>query len=180
MADGVSGAVLVNIGLEFSGRDLEILGKEGAQIEAAVAGTRQQIGAIAGGDYLGLFHIRELSQPRDSVRQANFRNGKPLANLQGSAAMVDADEMEDHWPVQFPTGRDAGSSSRNSNRLSLGIESLSPFLEAAIAVPPAAPARTPIPAPFPPPASPPMSAPSPAPPTTSLAVFEPSPLPLIS
>src|SRR5215472_1032900 len=169
MADGVLGAMFVDIRLEFGGRDLKIVGKEG-----------EQIGAIAGGDYQGLFHIRELSQPRDSVRQANFRNGKPLADLQGSAAMVDADEMEDHWPVQFPTGRDAGSSSRNSNRLSLGIESFSPFLEAAIAVPPAAPARTPIPAPFPPPASPPMSAPSPAPPTTSLAVFEPSPLPLIS
>src|SRR5215472_14917505 len=101
MADGVPGAMFVDIGLEFSGRDLEIVGKEGAQIEAAVVGTRQQIGAIAGGDYQGLFHTRELSQPRDRIRQARFWNSEPLADLQGSAAMVDADELEDHWHLSF-------------------------------------------------------------------------------
>src|SRR5215472_11057747 len=101
MADAVPGRMFVDIRLEFSGRKLEIVGKEAAQIEAAVAGTRQQIGAIAGRDYQGLFHTPELSQPRDRVRQARFRNGEPLADLQGSAAMVDADELEDHWPLSF-------------------------------------------------------------------------------
>jgi len=67
MTDRISTGVFVDIWLEFSGRYLEIIGKEGAQIEVAVARTYQQIGSIAGRDYKGLFHTAELSQPSDRV-----------------------------------------------------------------------------------------------------------------
>jgi len=85
------------VSLEFSSVQVKVILQEAAQIRGGtVFRVGEDLDPIAGRKNHALFNTGVLGESLASVRQPRFRDGKALADLDGSRVVIHADELESH------------------------------------------------------------------------------------
>src|SRR5579872_2140365 len=89
-------AEFVEVRIEIVRIDLEVVMQKSAQIGVAVRSVGHDLDTVAGGDHHALFDSWIGGEIATGVGQARLGNRQALANLQGCALMIHADELVSH------------------------------------------------------------------------------------
>jgi hypothetical protein len=96
MKDGIFLLILIQMWLESSRLDFEVVVKKCPKIAASVFGLRQNFHAVAGRENQPLIHAGMLHQSLDGIGKARLGDGEALAHLQRSRGVVHSDELKLH------------------------------------------------------------------------------------